>query len=80
MDVLIRMCNLVKYSDNYSKKSGRLLKYYRDNSNDILTNSESFKYQIKIAGKTSATGNTKDVKVAVPLKYLSSFWRPFKCL
>ena len=30
---------------------------------------------MKITGKTSAAGNTKDVKIAVPLKYLSDFWR-----
>ena len=42
--------------------------------NDI-TQSESFKYKTKIAGKTFAADNTKDVKIAFPLKYLSSFWR-----
>ena len=26
-------------------------------------------------GKTPATGNTKDVTIAVPLKYLSNFWK-----
>ena len=25
--------------------------------------------------KTPADGNTKDVKITVPLKYLSNFWR-----
>ena len=30
---------------------------------------------MKIAGKTPATGNTEDVKIAVPLKFLSNFWR-----
>ena len=28
----------------------------------------------KLTGKTQVTGNTKDV-IAVPLKYLSNFWR-----
>ena len=49
--------------------------YYRDDRNDDITESESFKYKIKIIGKTSAAGNTKNVKIAVPLKYLSNFWR-----
>ena len=40
-----------------------------------MTQSESFKYKTKIRGKTSAAENTKDVKIAVPLKYLSKFWR-----
>ena len=37
-------------------------------------NSESFKCKINITGKTPASGNTKDVKIAVPLKYLNNFW------
>ena len=49
--------------------------YYRDDRNDDITESESFKYKIKIIEKTSAAGNTKNVKIAVPLKYLSNFWR-----
>ena len=40
--------------------------YYRDDTSE----SESFKYKIKIAGKVSAAWNTKNVKIAVPLKYL----------
>ena len=43
--------------------------------NDNLANSESFKFKMKITGKTIATGNTKDVKIAVPLKCFSNFWR-----
>ena len=45
--------------------------------NQIITlaNSESFKSKVKIAGKTPAGCNTKDVKLIVPLKYLSNFWR-----
>ena len=37
--------------------------------------SESFKSKIKITGKTTPAGNTKDVEIIVPLKYLSKFWR-----
>ena len=49
--------------------------YYRDDPNDNIIESESFKYKIKIAGKTPAAGNTKDVEIAMPLKYLTNFWR-----
>ena len=66
--------NLIEYSDNYSKTSRSLWQYYRDDPNDNTIQSESFKYKIKITGKTHATGNTKDVEIAVPLKYLSNFW------
>ena len=44
-------------------------------SNDDLTDSESFKSKVKITGKTPVDGNTKDVDIIVPLKYLSNFWR-----
>ena len=49
--------------------------YYKDDPNDNLTDSESFKYKVKITGKTPNDGNTKDVEIIVPLKYLSNFWR-----
>ena len=31
--------------------------------------------KINITGKTPATGNIKNVEIAVALKYLSNFWR-----
>ena len=49
--------------------------YYRDDRNDYITESKPSKYKIKITEKTPAAGNTKDVKIAVSLKYLSNFWR-----
>ena len=36
------MHNLVEYSNNYSKTSGSLWPYYRDETNDNIENSESF--------------------------------------
>ena len=68
------MYNLIEYSDNYSKTSGSLWQYYKDKPNDNL-DSESFKSEIKTAGKTPAADDTKDVEINVPLKYLNSFWR-----
>ena len=64
---------MIEYSDNYSKLSGSLWQYYRDEPNANLTDSESFKSKIKITGNTPADGNTKDVQIAVPLKYLNNF-------
>ena len=69
------MYNLIEYSVNYAKTSGSLWQYYRDEPNDNLADSESFKYKIKITGKTPDNGNEKDVEIMVPLKYLSNFWR-----
>ena len=69
------MYNLIEYSDNYSKTSRSLWQYYKDEPNNNLADSESFKSKVKITGKTPAAGNTKDVEIIVPLKYLSNFWR-----
>ena len=69
------MYNLTEYSDNYSKKSGNLWQYYKDNSNDNTADSESFKYKVKITGKAPNNENTKDIEIVVLLKYLSNFWR-----
>ena len=66
------MYNLIEYSDHYSKTSGSLWQYYRNEPNDNLTNSESFNSKIKITGKTHAAGNEKDVEKMAPLKYLSN--------
>ena len=73
IDIVMPMYNLIEYSDNYSKTSGSLWQYYKDEPNDNLANSESFKSKVKITGNTPAGGNTKDVKIIVPLKYLSNF-------
>ena len=75
IDIVMSMYNLIEYSDNYAKTSGSLWQYYRDESNDNLADSESFKSKIKITGKAPDDGNEKDVEIMVPLKYLSNFWR-----
>ena len=75
IDIVMPMYNLIEYSDNYSKTSGGLWQYYKDDPNDNLANSESFKSKVKITGKTPNNGNTKDVEIIVPLKYLSNIWR-----
>ena len=46
------MYNLIECSDNYSKTSGRLWQYYRNEPNNNITESESFKSKIKITGNT----------------------------
>ena len=69
------MYNLIEYSDNYSKTSRSSLQYYKDEQNDNLADSELFKSKVKITGKTPDNGNTKNVEIIVPLKYLSNFWR-----
>ena len=75
IDIVMPVYNLIQYSDNYSKTSGSLWQCYKDEPNDNLADSESFKSKVKITGKTPDDGNTKDVEIIVPLKYLSNFWR-----
>ena len=79
---VIPMYNLIEYSDDYSKTTGRLWKYYRDEPaltnagalDSFPGNSASFKFKQKITGSTENDG-TKAVKIMVPLKYLSNIWR-----
>ena len=75
IDILMPMYNLIEYSDNCTKTSGSLWQYCRDEPNDNLADSESFKSKMKVKGKTPDNGNEKDVEILVPLKYLSNFWR-----
>ena len=84
IDRVMAMYNLIEYWANYSKTSGSLWHYYRDepflNNGAIANflpnnnNSLSFKFKTKKAGRTGNDG-TKNVKIRVPLKYLSNFWR-----
>ena len=78
------MHNLLEYSKNYRKTIGSLYNYYRDqlsdNANDNnfnnikVVNSNTFKYKNKIINDTNNAG-TKDIELAIPLKYLDNFWR-----
>ena len=73
------MYNLIEYSDNYSDKSGGLWQFKRDeiegddnltvDANHIPNNSSSFKY------KSGFITDRNGVRIAVPLRYLSNFWR-----
>ena len=46
---------------------------FRDEPDDDLEDSESFKSNIKITGKTPDDNNEKDFEIMVPLKYLRNF-------
>ena len=72
--------NLIEYSDNYSDTSGNLWNFKRDeivNNADVTNddNAPSFKYKSNLIGNTEDDGTKNGVKIAVPLKYLSNFWR-----
>ena len=55
------MYNLIEYEDNYSKTSGSSWQNYRDDPNNNLADSESFKSKMKISGNTPSDDNRKDV-------------------
>ena len=80
------MYNLIEYSDNYQDSSATLYQYKRDkppNNNVNLTadNSTYFKYKVNLLGNIAAADpdNARvgrlNVKIVVPLKYLSNFFR-----
>ena len=85
IDIVMPMYSLIEYSDNYSKTSGSLWQYYKDiptvnNDGDIVNFNEasatdSFNLKAKITGQTNNDGEINGVKIMVPLKYLSNFWR-----
>ena len=75
IDIVMPMKNLIEYSDNYLKTSRSLWQCYKDEPNDNIADSESFKSKVKLTGKTPDDRNTKNVEILVPLKYLSNFWR-----
>ena len=65
------MYNLIKYSTNSSKTPRGLRQYCKEDPNDNITDSESFK--TIITERTSATSNTKDIEIAVPVTHLNNF-------
>ena len=80
INVTMSMYNLIKYSDNYSDTSGSLWQFKTDeiiNNADVTNdnNAPLFKYKANLIGNTEDDGTKTGVKIAVPLKYLSNFWR-----
>ena len=86
-DLDVVMYNLIEYNKNYRKTTGSLWNYYRDepnsglggdnkNKNYSINDSKSFDYKASITGKLEDNNAEKDdVKIVVPIKYLSNFWR-----
>ena len=75
INIVMPMYNLIEYSDSYSKISGRLWQYYKDDPDDNIVDTESFKSKLKTTGKTPDDLNAKYVEINVPLEYLKNFWR-----
>ena len=84
INITMPMYNLVEYSDNYSDTSGSLWHFNRDEqpkennknlSNLSADNSSSFKYKSNLISVLPNGGSKNGLKIVVPLKYLSNFWR-----
>ena len=83
LDKAMTMYNLIEYSDNYQDSSATLYQYKRDEPPDDIANnftqnnSTSFDYKIKLLGNPEVSNNIarRNVKIVVPLKYLSNFFR-----
>ena len=84
LDITMPMYNLIEYSDNYQDSSATLYQYKRDESPEddavadlTVNNSSSFKYKVSLLGDPVHAGGIarRNVKVAVPLKYLRNFFR-----
>ena len=87
LDITMPMYNLIEYSDNYQDSSATLYQYKRDEPpeanaiNDLTTDtSSSFNYKVNLLGNPALDGliAKRSVKVVVPLKYLSNFFRPLE--
>ena len=83
LDIVMPMYNLIEYSDNYQDSSATLYQYKRDEppadiaNNLVINNSSSFKYKVDLLGDPVIDNNVArlNVKIVVPLKYLSNFFR-----
>ena len=85
LDVVMPMYNLLEYSKNYRKTTRSLWNYYRDELNSGVDNgitystmgSKSFDYKANFMedGVEQDDLTKNGVKIVVPLKYLSNFWR-----
>ena len=84
LDIVMHMYSLIEYSDNYQDLLATLYQYKRDEpleayavANLTADNSSSFKYKIKLLGGPVLDGviAKRNIKVVVPLKYVSNFFR-----
>ena len=84
LDITMPMYNLIEYSDNYQDSSATLYQYKRDEppEDDAVAdltadNSSSLKYKISLLDNPVVANNIAriNVKVVIPLKYLSNFFR-----
>ena len=71
--------NSVDYSNNYSRTAAHLITDDVDNITNFTggSDSNSFKFKQKVTSQRGHYG-TGNVKLMVPVKHLSNFWRNFE--
>ena len=78
LDIVMPMYNLLEYSDNYQDSTGSLYQFKRDESPDdnanVANDTTKLMYKSKLISGTD-DNNINNVKLVVPLKYVSSFFR-----
>ena len=89
LDIVMPLHNLIECSKSYSRTTGSLWNYSRDEPNSgvgsennkvsyYIKASTSFHYKISIIGKLEGIDTEKEDKIAALLKYLSNFWRTLR--
>ena len=77
IDIVMPMYNLIEYSDNYSKTSRSLWQYYKDDPNETITQSESFKSELFVPVKyLSSFGRTLEMPLIYCEVNLILTWSP----
>ena len=78
LDIVMPMYNLLEYSDNYQDSTGYFYQFKRDEPPDdnanVRNNTASLVYKSKLI-KGTDNNNVNNVKLVVPLKYVSNFFR-----
>ena len=78
LDIVMPMYNLLEYSDNYQDSTGSLYQFKIDEPPDdnaeVANNTTSLVYKSKLI-KGTDNNNVNNVKLVVPLKYVSNFFR-----
>ena len=88
LNLVVPIYDLIKYSSYYSDMTGSLWFCYKDEATDFnanIANTAAFKFFVhkaKLVGETGtqpapnvSEGILQYVRITVPLKYLSNFWR-----
>ena len=83
LDIVMPMYNLLEYSNNYQNSTGSLYQFKRDEPPDdnanVSNDKTSLMYKSKLLSGTD-DNNVNNVKLVVPLKHVSSFFRSLEML